>query len=61
MSDFLDQCRAIVGDLHVLTCEADTAAYLTDWRRRFTGKALAVIRPASTAEVASVRTPHPEK
>lgn len=54
MNDFLDRCRAAVGASFVLTEEADKAAYLTDWRRRFTGKALAVIKPASTEEVAAV-------
>lgn len=54
MSDFLDQCRSIVGTDYILTESADTAAYLTDWRRRFTGKALAVIKPGSTEEVASL-------
>jgi FAD/FMN-containing dehydrogenase len=32
----------------------DTAPYLTDWRGRFTGRARAVVRPASTAETAAV-------
>lgn len=54
MSDFLQECRAAVGAAHVLTEDNDTAAYLTDWRRRFTGRTLAVVRPASTEEVASV-------
>lgn len=54
MSDFLDQCRSIVGTDYILTESADMAAYLTDWRRRFTGKAIAVIKPGSTEEVASL-------
>src|SRR4051812_35041914 len=54
MNDFLDACRAAVGAAHVLTGETDTAAFLTDWRRRFTGRALAVVRPSSTEEVAAV-------
>jgi FAD/FMN-containing dehydrogenase len=54
MNAFLDHCRDQVGANYVLTGAADTAAYLTDWRRRFTGKALAVIRPGNTAEVAAV-------
>lgn len=54
MNDFLDQCRAVVGASHVLTDSADIAGYLTDWRRRFTGKALAVIKPGSTDEVAAL-------
>src|SRR5450830_377292 len=57
MSDqtlFLDTCRALLGDTYVLTTDADMAPFLTDWRDRFTGKALAVLRPASTEQVAAV-------
>ncbi len=49
----LDALRDVVGDANVLT-GADAAPYLTDWRERYSGKALAVVRPASTAEVAAV-------
>ena len=44
----------IVGAAHVLAAPADTAAYLTDWRRQYTGPAECVVRPASTEEVARV-------
>ncbi len=44
---------SIVGEAHVLTGDA-AAPYLTDWRGRFTGKALAVVRPESTQQVANV-------
>ncbi|MBV8665822.1 MAG: FAD-binding oxidoreductase [Burkholderiaceae bacterium] len=54
MSEFLEQCRAAIGATYVLTEAADMAGYLTDWRQRFTGKALAVVRPGTTAEVAAV-------
>ncbi len=50
---FLAQCRATVGDAQVLTGD-DMARFLTDWRGRFTGRALAVLRPADTAEVAAL-------
>jgi FAD/FMN-containing dehydrogenase len=46
--------RAIVGDRHCLTDPALRASYETDWTRRFHGAALAVVRPASVAEVAAV-------
>jgi len=36
----------------VLSAPADTAPFLTDWRRRWTGRALAVVQPGSTEEVA---------
>lgn len=44
----------IVGESHVLTTPADKAGYLTDWRRRFTGDAVAVVKPGTTAEVADI-------
>jgi FAD/FMN-containing dehydrogenase len=50
----LEQLQAIVGPEHVLTAPADTAAYLTDWRKRYTGRAQAVVRPATTQQVADV-------
>jgi len=53
MSSLIDQLRAVVGAPHVLT-EGDLSAWEQDWRKRSHGKALAVVRPASTAEVAAV-------
>jgi FAD/FMN-containing dehydrogenase len=44
----------IVGTAHVLTAAADQAPFLTDWRQRYTGAALAVVLPADTAQVAQV-------
>jgi FAD/FMN-containing dehydrogenase len=52
--EFLDNCREILGSANVLTAPDDMAPYLTDWRRRYTGSAMAVLRPANTQEVASV-------
>ena len=52
MNEFLELCRDAIGAAHVFTDSADIAGYLTDWRRRFTGRALAVLKPASTDEVA---------
>ncbi|GJG93044.1 FAD-binding oxidoreductase [Cupriavidus pauculus] len=51
---FLDLCRAAIGPQNVLTDAADKAPYLTDWRRRYTGDALTVLRPGNTEEVAAV-------
>jgi FAD/FMN-containing dehydrogenase len=53
MSTLLDTLRQIVGAPHVLT-EGDLSAWEQDWRKRVHGKALAVVRPANTAEVAAV-------
>ncbi len=49
----LPALRAIVGQAHVLT-EGDLTGYELDWRKRERGKSLAVVRPASTAQVAAV-------
>jgi len=43
----------IVGDAHVLH-EGDLSAWELDWRKRSRGKALAVVRPATTEQVAAV-------
>lgn len=45
---------AVVGDAHVLTDPDVTTSYGEDWSRRFRGPVLAVVRPASTDEVAAV-------
>ena len=50
----LDAIRAIVGDRGLLTDPSDTAAYTEDWRRLYRGRTPAVIRPASTEELARV-------
>jgi FAD/FMN-containing dehydrogenase len=50
---FLDELRAAVGAAQVLS-DGDLSAWERDWRRRWQGKALAVVRPGSTAEVAAV-------
>jgi FAD/FMN-containing dehydrogenase len=50
----LARLSSVVGAGNVITAAADVAPYLVDWRGRYRGAALAVVRPASTAEVASV-------
>ncbi len=49
----LVELRALLGEQQVLT-EGDLSAWQIDWRKRWVGKALAVVRPGSTAEVAAV-------
>ncbi|MBL8327488.1 MAG: FAD-binding oxidoreductase [Rubrivivax sp.] len=44
--------REAIGEAQVLT-EGDLSAYENDWRRRWRGKAGAVLRPGNTAEVAA--------
>ena len=50
----LHELQAIVGAAQVLTAPSDVVPYLTDWRQRYTGKALAVVRPLDTAQLAGV-------
>src|SRR5215218_11358533 len=54
MTDFVDKLRAIVGDKGLITDDAGKHPYLTDWRDNYLGTALAVVRPATTEEVAGV-------
>jgi len=57
MSALLDSLRRICGDAHVLTHDdpaTDLSAWEQDWRKRFKGRALAVVRPANVQEVAAV-------
>ena len=57
MSELLHSLRDIVGAAQVLTHDdpgADLAAWEQDWRKRSRGRALAVVRPGNTAEVAAV-------
>jgi len=49
----LDALRQIVGAAQVIT-EGDLSAWEIDWRKRRRGRALAVVRPASTEQVAAV-------
>ena len=49
----LERLRSAVGPAQVLT-EGDLSAYQLDWRQRYRGKALAVVRPGTTDEVAAV-------
>ena len=53
MQSLLHELMAVVGSAHVLT-DGDLSAWEQDWRKRARGKALAVVRPGSTAEVAAV-------
>jgi len=50
----LARLATIVGGANLLAATADVAPYVTDWRGRYRGAALAVVRPSSTAEVAAV-------
>lgn len=53
MHDLIQELTHIVGASHVLV-EGDLSAYVMDWRKRETGKALCVVRPTNTQEVSQV-------
>jgi FAD/FMN-containing dehydrogenase len=51
----IERLRQALGESAVLTADtpgADLSAWELDWRKRYRGRALAVVRPASTDEVA---------
>ncbi|HVB49276.1 MAG TPA: FAD-binding oxidoreductase, partial [Burkholderiales bacterium] len=50
----LEQFAAIIGQPHVLSAPGDMAPYLVDWRKQYRSPAEAVLRPASTTEVAAL-------
>ena len=49
----VDALRDTLGSANVLA-DGDLSAWEIDWRRRYQGRALAVVRPRSTTEVAAV-------
>lgn len=53
-ADFLDAARAVLGERGLTTDPQLMDTWLTDWRGRYTGRALALASPASTAEVAAL-------
>ena len=52
MTALLDRLRNIAGDANVIT--SDFAPYANDWRKKYFGKPLMVVKPANTAEVAAI-------
>ena len=54
MTTFLDEALALLGPRGLTTDPELTAPWLTDWRGRYTGRAVAMASPASTAEVSAL-------
>ncbi|MGZ8264621.1 MAG: FAD-binding oxidoreductase [Burkholderiales bacterium] len=54
IENLIERLRAIVGPQAVLTDRADVEPYVNDWRGMYFGATPAVVRPASTEEVAAV-------
>lgn len=53
-SELISHLGHLLGPAQVLCPPDDLSAYELDWRKRWRGRALAVVRPGSTAEVAEV-------
>jgi len=53
-SALLEELAAIVGARHVIGPDGDLEPYLVDWRGRYRGTALAVVKPGNTQEVSEV-------
>ena len=54
MNRFIDQLKEVLEPKYILIEDQDKAPYLTDWRKRYTGKALAVLLPRTSEEVAQI-------
>jgi FAD/FMN-containing dehydrogenase len=54
MQNLINQLTNILDAQYILLDDQDKAPYLTDWRKRFTGKALAVVLPCNSTEVAQI-------
>ncbi|MGC2779816.1 MAG: FAD-binding oxidoreductase [Bradyrhizobium sp.] len=54
MTKLITTLQAIVGAPHVLIAPEDQAPHVRDWLGKYQGAAMAVVRPASTEEVAAV-------
>jgi len=51
---FIDQLYSVLNKQYILIDDEDKSPYLTDWRKKFTGKAMAVVLPNTSEEVASI-------
>lgn len=54
MQNFLNLCKSTIGEEFVLLDVEQQAPYLQDWRQRASGKALAILKPANTTQVAQL-------
>jgi FAD/FMN-containing dehydrogenase len=54
VSTVIERIGTVVGAAGLIVDEGGMAPYTVDWRKRYAGKPLAVVRPASTEQVAAV-------
>jgi FAD/FMN-containing dehydrogenase len=52
--DIIKKIKAIIGNKNILLDEVEKNKYLSEWRGRYKGKALAVIKPNSTSEISRI-------
>ena len=50
----IEEIRARFGERAAITDAADIEPWLTDWRKRWTGRAAAILQPSSTDQVAAM-------
>ena len=53
-ADLVGALAGVVGRQHLVAADEDQEPYLVDWRGRYRGRAAAVVKPASTEQVAAV-------
>jgi len=54
LSALVERIAAVVGTAGLIADAQAMAPYTVDWRKRYTGRPLAVVRPSSTEQVAAV-------
>ena len=51
---FIEECQQIIGIQNVLISDLDKKPFLIDWSKRYSGKAIAVLKPKTTEEVSAL-------
>jgi len=54
MPNWLAEMKSVVGDKGFTMSETEMMPWLTDWRGRYAGRAMAMVSPASTTETARI-------
>ena len=53
-ADIVADLRSTIGAAYVIDDEADAAPYLEDWRKRYRGEAVAIVKPGTVEDVQAV-------
>lgn len=54
MQDFIQRLSTVLDRQYILDQDQDKMPYLTDWRKRFSGKAIAVLLPNTANQVSNI-------